>query len=193
MMQILKRSIHIGLVGAGLLSNLFAIEALAGALIEPFTGKYVGHALYIENEIEIKRDLGVLIQETEEGFKVDWEVTTFKPGKKPKTKKYSISFTPTKRDHVFQAAMQPSVFGGKKPLDPIKGDPYVWARIIDQTLTVYALLINNDGGYELLIYDRSLTEGGLNLSYSRIHDGNQLRTISSFLEKTKDNRRETGK
>ena len=193
MFKILKKSIYSGLVTATLLSGLAAIEARADSLITPFIGNYIGHAVYTENEIEVKRDLGVVIQETDEGFKVDWEVTTLKPGKKPKTKKYSISFTPTKRDHVFQAAMQPSIFGGKKPLDPIKGDPYVWARIIDQTFTVFALLIDNDGSYELLTYDRSLTDGGLNLNYSRFRNGDEMKTISSFLQKNKDGRVETDK
>jgi len=193
MTKILKRSIHITLLSATLLSALVAVETRAGSLIDPFIGNYTGQAIYTENDVEIKRNLGVLIGETDEGFKVNWEVTTLKPEKKPKTKKYSISFTPTKRDHVFQAAMQPSIFGGKKPLDPINGEPYVWARINDQTLTVFALLINDDGGYELLIYDRSLTDGGLNLNFSRIHNGEKLKTISSFLEKDENNKEEKDK
>ena len=186
MIKTLKQAVKTSLLTATFLGALASVEANASELIEPFIGKYTGHATYTENDVEINRDLGVLIRETDEGFKVDWEVTTLKPGKKAKTKEYSISFTPTKRDHVFQAAMQPSIFGGKKPLDPIKGDPYVWARIIDQTLTIFALLINDDGGYELLIYDRSLADDGLNLSFSRIQNGNQLKTISSFLEHTDD-------
>ena len=193
MIKTLKQTVKTSLLTATLLGSLTAIEAISSELIEPFFGKYTGHATYTENNIEINRDLGVLIRETDEGFKVDWEVTTVRPDKKSKTKKYSISFTPTKRDHVFEAAMQPSIFGGKKPLDPIKGDPYVWARILDQTLTIYALLINDDGGYELLSYDRSLADNGLNLNYSRIHDGNQLKTISSFLEKSDNVDEETDK
>ena len=181
------------LFAIALISALSTAAAKADTLIEPFLGNYVGHATYTENDVEIKRDLGVHIRETDEGFKVDWEVTTLKPGKKTKTKSYSITFTPTKRDHVFQAAMQPSIFGGKKPLDPIKGDPYVWARILDQTLTIFALLINDDGGYELLIYDRSLADNGLNLNYSRIQNGDQLKTISSFLEKSDKSNEETDK
>jgi hypothetical protein len=193
MIKFLKRLLQTSLLAATLLGALVTMEARADALIVPFLGKYTGHATYTENDVEINRDLGVLIRETDEGFKVDWEVTTLKPGKKAKTKEYSISFTPTKRDHVFQAAMQPSIFGGKKPLDPIKGDPYVWARILDETLTIFALLINDDGGYELLIYDRSLADNGLSLNYSRIQNGNQLKTITSFLEKSENSNEETDK
>ncbi len=156
---------------------------IASSLVEPFVGNYSGHVTYEEEGVTIDRDLGVTIEENDEGFKVDWEVTTIRPDKSPKTKSFTINFTPTKRDSVFQAAMQPDLFGGKKPLDPIKGDPYVWARINDDTLTVFALLIHDDGGYELLIYDRSLVDEGLNLKFSRIKNGSQLKTIEGILKR----------
>lgn len=155
----------------------------AASLIEPFIGEYAGHVTFEDEGIIVDRDLGVTIEETDEGFLIEWDVTTLRPDKSPKTKSYSINFTPTKRDSVFQAAMQPDLFGGQKPLDPIKGDPYVWSRITDGTLTVFALLIHDDGGYELLIYDRSLADNGLDLTFSRIKNGEQLKTIESKLEK----------
>ena len=36
-----------------------------------------------------------------------------------------IDFVPTKRDHIYAAAQKVNVFGGKKPLDPLQGDPYM--------------------------------------------------------------------
>jgi hypothetical protein len=68
-------------------------------------------------------------------------------------------------------------------LDPLQGDPYVWSRISEDTLTVYSLLIDEAGGYEVQEYDRTLTNGGLNLEYRRIRNGEKLKAITAFLEK----------
>ena len=77
--------------------------------------------------------------------------------------------------------MRTNVFGQAVPLDPLKGDPYVWARIEGDALRVHALIIRQDGGYELQIYNRVLTTTGLELSYSRIRDGEVLRTVDGTL------------
>ena len=157
--------------------------ALGTPLIKPFLGHYTGSTVVEESGVELNRDLDVTISETDEGFNVFWKSTTVKADGRIKTKDFDISFTPTDREHVFQAAQRPSLFGGTKPLDPMKGEPYVWARIVGDTLTIFALLILDDGGYELQIYNRSLSDSGLNLEYSRIRDGEQLRTIKSTLTK----------
>lgn len=154
------------------------------ASIEAFLGRYDGQAEFIENGIRKKRNLGVEISRSEKGFVVKWQSTTIKSSGKTKTKEYEIEFIPTERPHVFQAAQKPNLFGGFKPLDPMKGEPYVWARIIDKTLTVNALLVNDDGGYELQIYDRTIAQDGLQLiMYNRIRNGEPLRTISTLLQK----------
>ncbi len=165
------------------LSVLATSTIYASSLIEPYLGEYKGHTEYEEDGQKKKRDLSVEITETDEGFNVSWEVTTIKASGKSKTKDYSIDFEPTKRQHVFQAAQKTNVFGGKEPLDPMKGEPYVWSRIAEGTLTLFALLINDDGGYELLIYDRSLADKGLDLKFTRIKNGNEQKTITSLLEK----------
>ena len=65
--------------------------------------------------------------------------------------------------------------------DPMKGDPYVWSRVVGDTLTVYALLIDEDGGYEMQEYNRTLTEKGLHLEYERVRNGEKLKTITADL------------
>ena len=162
---------------------LISHTALGTPLIKPFLGHYTGSTVVEESGVELNRDLDVTISETDEGFNVFWKSTTVKADGRIKTKDFDISFTPTDREHVFQAAQRPSLFGGTKPLDPMKGEPYVWARIVGDTLTIFAMLILDDGGYELQIYNRSLSDSGLNLEYSRIRDGEQLRTIKSTLTK----------
>jgi hypothetical protein len=157
--------------------------AKAGNIIDPFIGEYEGQVKFIDEGREVERDLGVEISKTKKGFNIKWTSTTHKPSGKLKSKKYTIDFQPTGRSNVFAAAMKTNVFGGKQPLDPMKGDPYVWSRITGETLTLFALLVRDDGGYELQVYDRTLGPDGLQLKYSRIRDGQPLRTIETLLRR----------
>jgi hypothetical protein len=50
---------------------------------------------------------------------------------------------------------------------------------------MYALLVTDEGGYEMQTYERTLTAGGMDLRYSRIRDGEVLRTITGKLKKVK--------
>ncbi len=155
----------------------------ADAAIDPFVGRYAGRAKFLDAGAEVERDLSVDIAKTKDGFSVAWQAITHKPDGKLKAKEYSIDFIPTRRPQVYTSAMRKNVFGGVEPLDPMKGEPYVWGRIIGNTLTIFALLINDEGGYELQVYDRMLVAEGLDLTYSRIRDGEQLKAIRTLLRR----------
>jgi len=45
--------------------------------------------------------------------------------------------------------MRKDVFGNRALNDPLKGEPYVWARMRGDTLTVYALIVTPDGSYDM--------------------------------------------
>jgi hypothetical protein len=155
--------------------------AWAKDAIDPFVGRYVGQAEFTEGGAQIKRDLGVTISKRKDGFTVNWKASTSRPSGKVKIAEHSVDFVPTKRQNVFMSAMKTNVFGGQVPLDPMQGHPYVWARIDGNTLTVYALYINDDGGYEFQIFDRTLDPKGLQLKFERIRDGERLRAIDTLL------------
>ena len=165
-------------------SLLFQVQAVAAADdIDRFVGRYQGRATITEGNGEIDRDLSVDVSKTKQGFNVKWTSVTRKKDGKLKSKEYTIDFIPTRRANVYAAAMKTNIFGAREPLDPMRGDPYVWARITGDTLGLFALLINDDGGYEMQAYDRTLAAEGLNLKYSRIRDGRQLRTIEALLRR----------
>ena len=65
----------------------------------------------------------------------------------------------------------------------MKGDPYVWSRVNGDLLTVHAMIITEDGGYEMLTYKRTVVEEGLDLEFNRIKNGESLKTITAHLEK----------
>ena len=68
-------------------------------------------------------------------------------------------------------------------LDPMAGEPYVWARIDGDTLSLYSIYVTENGGYEIQQYDRTLAEGGLDLKFSSVRNGEIQRTVSTFLTK----------
>ena len=169
---------------------VLAAAALAGPAssaetsIEAFYGKYTGQAVTSGKDEFSKRDLSVNIKPAgERRFTIDWITFTRSASGKRKRKEYSISFKPSDRENVFASAMKKNVFGKSVPLDPIKGEPYVWARIHGRTLTVHAMMVTEDGGYEMQVYERTLTATGMDLKFSRVRDGKTLKLITGSLLK----------
>jgi len=60
---------------------------------------------------------------------------------------------------------------------------YLWAKIVRDTLSVYAMVINDEGAIELQIYDRTLTEYGLELKFSRFTEGWLKKAIIARLDR----------
>ncbi len=152
--------------------------------ISPFVGDYVGSANVVDDDgTETPRDMSVSIEKSKHGFNVSWTTTTYKADGRIKEQKFSVDFKESNRPDVFSAAMKRNVFGHEVPLDPMQGEPFVWGRIEGDTLTVFSLFIDETGDYELQQYDRTLAEGGLDLSFSRFRNGTKSRSVETFLKK----------
>jgi hypothetical protein len=169
---------------AGLISCLVAAAArAASAAIEDFFGAYEGQSISAsEDRLEI-RDLAVVIEPRERGFNVKWTTVIHRSADAVDRVKYSIDFEPSRRADVYRSGMRKDMFGNRIPLDPMAGDPYVWARIRGRTLSVFALVIVEDGGFEMQVYDRTLTPTGLDLEFHRMRDGTEIKRISGRLKK----------
>jgi hypothetical protein len=63
-------------------------------------------------------------------------------------------------------------------IQPMHGDPVRWASLDGKRLHVYAFVVAEDGTYELQIYDRVLTDKGIDIQFQRIVDGEVVRRIS---------------
>ena len=157
-------------------------QALAAPtpVYQPFIGRYLGRATLADGKETQQRDLSVAITAVDDGFLLAWKTIAYY-NNKAKTKHYSIAFKASQRTNIYRSAMKKNLFGAPQPLDPMKGDPYIWARFKDNTMTVYALLITDDGGYELQVYDRTLTKDGLQLTFRRFRNHKILKTISARL------------
>ncbi|WP_299955471.1 hypothetical protein [uncultured Roseobacter sp.] len=163
---------------------LLGMAVAAQADIERFVGSYYGSAkVSLADGSMQKRDMSVEISETKAGFSVAWTSTTYRPDGSTKDKSYKIEFVPSDRGDVYASAMKRNVFGHDVQLDPMKGEPYVWSRIDEDTLSVYSLFVAEDGGYEIQQFNRTLAVGGLDLDYKSVRNGEIQRTVSTFLEK----------
>ena len=153
------------------------------AEISDFVGEYVGQAeIQVGDDIN-QRDLSVEIIETKGGFTVNWTTTTYRSDGRVKEAVYSINFVPSDREDVYAAAMKKNIFGHEVQLDPMKGEPYVWARIWGDTMTVYSLFVDDEGGYEIQEFNRTLATGGLDLDFLSVRNGALRRQVQTFLEK----------
>ena len=74
----------------------------------------------------------------------------------------------------------------------MKGEPYAWARVEGRKLSVFVLTIDTDGGYDIQTYDRTLTDDdNLELQFTRIRNGEVLRTVEAELTRVTAKREET--
>jgi hypothetical protein len=162
-----------------------AAAAEPQAKIEDFYGTYEGHTIASNDEGLTKRDLGLVIKPNSDGFSITWTTVTQGRSGDSKRKTYSIDFEATRKPNIYSSAMRKDMFGNRTPLDPLKGDPFVWATIRGKTLVVYSLLLTDEGGYELQTYERTLSNDGLHLEFSRIREGLHLKYITGTLVRTK--------
>jgi hypothetical protein len=181
----MRRREYSGMLLAVVWSILLAAgdaEAQGGG-IQRFYGTYAGEAVSESgNELD-KRDISVEITPQGKGFKVKWTAVIKRGGDQPRREERTITSLPAKRPDIFSSAMRTDQFGNAVPLDPLSGDPYIWARIDGDKLWMYALFVTETGGYEMQTYERTLVPGGMNLRYSRVRDGEVLRTVTGKLKK----------
>ncbi|HED15093.1 MAG TPA: hypothetical protein ENI62_15855 [Gammaproteobacteria bacterium] len=173
-----------GILLAGMIFVPWQVQAVQIPVYQPFLGHYKGHALLVDGDKKQQRDLAVTISAVDDGFRLQWQTVAYY-NNKVKTKNYSIAFKASGRANIYRSAMKKDLFGAPQPLDPMKGEPYIWARFKNNTMTVYALMITDDGGYEFQIYDRTLTNDGIQLTFRRIRNNNILKKISAHLLRQK--------
>jgi hypothetical protein len=166
-------------LAAVLLVAAAASQPALSADFDRFIGKFAGHVITEDGE----RDLTVEILEEKKGFRVNWSAHILREDGSERDRSYSIWFVKTDRAGIYRSAVKSNPFGGYVPLDPMLGEPYSWARIEGDAMTVYALVVRDDGGYDMLAYERRLTAEGMHLSFSRVRDGEVLRGIEADLER----------
>lgn len=172
-------------------TGLFAFLAIlvsanaqpSGNGLDAFYGRYAGTGIVENSDVEgvsmALRNLDVEIRPASRGgFRVTWTSLMRKYGGNVPSysrKGLEIQFVPTDRSGVYRE---------KSPGNVLEGEPLTWARLQHPTLTVYQLVPSEGGGFEILSYERTLREGGMDLEFKRLVDGEEVRTVKGALERT---------
>ena len=86
--------------------------------------------------------------------------------------------TERKRTMAFEPSKRPGLWRGTGTNDPV-AIRAAWAHIKGRTLTINVIAVLDDGRLERQIYDRTLTAKGLTLTYRRLLDGKEAKTIEA--------------
>lgn len=169
---------------------LAAVALLFGTLtaraddlpISAFYGNWQGNGV-AENADSIyfamtTRDFDVVIEAAGDGFQITW-TTVIRSGGDPnnpdiRRREATLTFAP---------AARPGVYESTDSGDPLDGGVLSWARVDENTLSVHQMTLNDNGGFELTTYDRTITSLGMELSFRRLRDGEQVRTVTGRLIK----------
>lgn len=159
-----------------------APSAQTAANFQPFIGDFTGQVVYAGPAGLAKRDLEVSIRGERGGYSLKWTTISQTSSGKLKRAEHFVAFAPAKRPGFYASTDRINRLGARIPIDPLAGDPQVWAKISGKTMTVYAVLITEDGEHEVQTYERTLVPGGMELKFNRVRDGKPLKTISAKLQ-----------
>jgi hypothetical protein len=166
------------------------------ALPDAFYGDWKGVALTSTEgtgKLELTADdLNVRIEPDDDGFRMHW--TSFAHGDSDDElvrKKAEARFAPTDRPGVFafdpeDGSMLMGLFSDPSTSNPLEGQPLLWARVADQTLAVYGLAIDSDGGFDLRHHVRTLTDDGMAAHYTLRSEDEPVVTIEGQLKRAGD-------
>ena len=170
-----------------------AVHAQDQSMVEPFMGTFVGSGVgKREGKPDEQRDMDVTIEGYKNGgFTVSWITVIRGPsgeraGADVKRREIEENFLPSEDiADVYVRAPEGTLFKKAELPNPLRGEPMRWASIHDGTLTIYSLGITAEGGSELQIYHRTLTENGIEANFLRMKDEHVVLRVIGKLTRTK--------
>ena len=88
-----------------------------------------------------------------------------------KRREVEESFIPLEdKEDVYVLAPKGGLFQKAELPNPLRGEPMRWATVENGAMTVYSMAIGDNGGSELHVYRRTLTEKGMDISFLRMRD-----------------------
>ena len=156
-----------------------------GEDLSRFFGSFVGRAVVedLDTGETQQRDLDIVVSPHQKsGLKIDWVTVGLVDGRRdvPGVKRWSQTalFKPSGGAKFLIEVGEDSLFKERSDMEVIKGDPVRWSRIEDDTLHACSFVVLEDGRYELQVYQRTLTETGLDILFERIVDGEVVRRVT---------------
>jgi hypothetical protein len=170
----------------GLMLGLLALGPGSGrglaAELSDFFGTFVGNAQEIEDSDPMSRDMDIVIGPFhDDGFQINWITVTKVDGRRdvPGVARtvQSVFFEPAADRNFFVEVEADNPFREREEMVPMSGHAVRWASLDGDTLRVYSFVVLEDGRYELQIYNRTLTEVGLDIVFRRFDDGELARQV----------------
>lgn len=168
-------------------------SALAAEHLQEFFGSYVGKgtAKRVDENVSEERDLDVTVEPYKnDGFTLKWiTVVRGRDGERVdedvKRREVEENFIPLEgKEGVFILAPKGGLFQKAELPNPLRGEPMRWATIENGAMTVYSMAIGDEGGSELQVYRRSLTDKGMNISFLRLRDESVVVEMEGELVRT---------
>ncbi len=173
------------MAGVGLALFLTLASGLVQAqsvTIDAFYGVWHGSAIS-ESQISTNfrltsRDLNVELRPANgNGFTLEWATIQRKKGDPSnpteKIKVQTATFLPAGQSNLWKADGSGDVMDAG----------YSYARLHGQTLSIYSMETADDGSLEVHIYRRTLSALGMELIFTRLVDGQPVRTVKGRLVK----------
>lgn len=161
--------------------SVWATSVFADVSLAAFEGLWEGAAVS-ESSTSVNfaitsRDIDVEIRpQADKSFTLKWKTLLRQKGQADAPveviKETTRTYMPTS-DHT--------VWHGTNGDDLYKGETISWAKLKGQELTVYSLAMRKSGGYDMLIYSRTLTGLGMKLEFKAMRNGELRRTASGTL------------
>ncbi len=180
----------------------------ADAPVDAFYGVFEGETTFLTATGAKKRGISVSISPVPDalpgvtGVEVSWTTLSKRSNGKAKSKTHDAVFVPADPAETVFVAVRfsgaaediaklesneaekpdaPVTAPQRSPGDPRGTAPYLWGRIKGDTFSIYVVVVTEDGGYEIQVYDRTLTKEGMTLVYSRNRAGEHLKLLEAFL------------
>lgn len=160
---------------------LFAFAAAsvqaADRKISDFVGVFLGHggeehAADDDKQLGTSRFSQVIIRPAaENGFSIEWSTLKLKGDELPDkadTKTYTQTFRATDKPNVYR-----DITSGDINLNQDAS----WATISGDTLSIVQVSVGSDGGYFVTHYDRTLTEKGMDVRFTRFENSRIVRAV----------------
>ncbi len=150
-----------------------------------FVGTYVGQAVVddLTTGEQRERHLDIVVMpHRDQGLRIDWTTVGLVDGRRdvPGVERWSQTalFEPADDNDFMVEASRSDLFRERQETVPIAGDPVRWTRVDGDVLHTCSFVVLEDGRYELQVYQRILTEIGMDIRFERIVDGELVRRVT---------------
>ncbi len=164
------------------------IAAAGDGIVEKFFGSFSGTSTWGSGLTP--RDINVVIQPLEHGFNVSWDTISLRDPRNPKRKTHAVDFVKTPDQTLYVSKAHKDRTDVPLASDPLQGPmpkaPLIWARVNDNTLSLYAFERTDDGRPDVQAYHRTLHGDKMKLHFIRYIEGKAVKQAKGKMRRAKE-------